>query len=149
MREYKLDIDINASAQKVWDALLDFDNYAKWNPVVPSITGVFEVGESIEHTLVKVNGEKVLYTPKVLQVEAPFKSTLAKSLLHPRFAYLVHHFELQALTDNLTRFRQRWECSGLAIPLPWNSFITRFKHFEKASAGLKAYLEHPSRQAAP
>lgn len=148
MREYRLDVEINAPVKDVWDALLDFENYSKWNPIVQSISGSFAEGESIKHTLLKVNGQKVLYTPIVLKVDAPFRSVLAKSLIHPKFAYLKHYFELEKLSENTTNLKQRWECTGLAVPLMWKGFIKRFENFEKSNAGFKRYLEKRREQSA-
>jgi uncharacterized protein YndB with AHSA1/START domain len=42
MRELRTEIEINASAEKVWRMLIDFDAYPLWNPFIRSIEGRLE-----------------------------------------------------------------------------------------------------------
>lgn len=39
MTELNTEIEIRASAERVWNALMDFDAYPKWNPFVREISG--------------------------------------------------------------------------------------------------------------
>lgn len=144
MKEYIIEVEIESPVESVWAALVDFESYSKWNPIVPAISGSFEVGNLLEHTLIKPNGKSASFSPKVLFVSPPNHSVLAKSIVHPKIAYLVHHFELESITKTKTSFRQRWQCSGFLMPLLWSKFIVRFENFRKANAGLKSYLENTS-----
>jgi uncharacterized protein YndB with AHSA1/START domain len=38
-KEIKTEILINASPDKVWAILTDFDNYPSWNPFITSLKG--------------------------------------------------------------------------------------------------------------
>lgn len=42
---------VNASAERVWHVLTDFDRWADWNPSVPSIRGEPQVGSTVALTL--------------------------------------------------------------------------------------------------
>lgn len=48
---YRTTFAVDASAEKVWEALIDFDRYAEWNPSVPSIEGDPRVGSTVSLTL--------------------------------------------------------------------------------------------------
>ena len=48
MKEFEIEIEINATPKKVWDVFLDLDNYGKWNPVIPSGKGKLEVNHTLE-----------------------------------------------------------------------------------------------------
>jgi len=48
MKELHSEIEINASAERVWDILTDFASYPQWNPFIRSISGELEVGERLE-----------------------------------------------------------------------------------------------------
>jgi hypothetical protein len=52
MKEYHTKIEINASKEKVWRALTDFESYSQWNPLVSSITGNLSEGGTIKTTIV-------------------------------------------------------------------------------------------------
>ena len=39
MREFRTEIEINATPDKVWDVLMDFDSYPEWNPFMQSASG--------------------------------------------------------------------------------------------------------------
>lgn len=44
-------LPIAASAQVVWDVLVDFDRYIEWNPFCVKASGVLEVGEPLSMKL--------------------------------------------------------------------------------------------------
>ncbi len=48
MPVYETTSEINASADRVWEILTDFDRYPEWNPQVPSASGVIEPGAKID-----------------------------------------------------------------------------------------------------
>ena len=43
-KEIKTEILINATPEKVWTILTNFDNYPNWNPFIKSIKGEVKVG---------------------------------------------------------------------------------------------------------
>ena len=44
MRQIHTEIIIQASAQRVWDVLTDFEAYPQWNPLITSVQGQARVG---------------------------------------------------------------------------------------------------------
>jgi hypothetical protein len=48
MKELHSEIEIDASAERVWDILTDFASYPQWNPFIRRIGGELEVGERLE-----------------------------------------------------------------------------------------------------
>lgn len=57
-------IKINASKEKVWKVLTDFEKYPNWNPFIKSISGDPIVGKKI-----RVEFEEMTFKPKVLVFE--------------------------------------------------------------------------------
>ena len=41
-------VEIHSSAQRIWDLILDFDNYPRWNPSVRRARGRAEPGQPID-----------------------------------------------------------------------------------------------------
>jgi hypothetical protein len=58
------EININATAKKVWNILLDFNAYPDWNPFISSINGNPEVGERLTARIADMT-----IKPKVIDVQ--------------------------------------------------------------------------------
>ena len=48
MKELHSEIEIAASAQRVWDILTDFSSYPQWNPFIRRISGEAKIGERLD-----------------------------------------------------------------------------------------------------
>ena len=48
MKEIKTEIEINASAEKVWQVLTDFAHFHDWNPFIREIIGTVSEGSKLE-----------------------------------------------------------------------------------------------------
>lgn len=138
MHTYKLDKTIHASNEKVWQALIGFDNYALWNPIVPRISGSLKTGSVLAMTL---SGHKKPVAAKVKSVEDKRYLILSRELLHPAILQIDHHFELEIIEKGTTHFSQRWVCSGLLTPVLWSMITKRLAVFEEFNEGLKRYAE--------
>jgi uncharacterized protein YndB with AHSA1/START domain len=44
MKNIQTEILINTDITKVWDVLMNFDNYPKWNPFITSLSGERKLG---------------------------------------------------------------------------------------------------------
>jgi hypothetical protein len=65
MKEIITEIIINASATKVWNVLMDFENYPEWNPFIISIEGSGEKGASLLNKI-KIKEKISTFKPIVL-----------------------------------------------------------------------------------
>ncbi len=65
MRTIESDTVILASAEKIWDILLDFDRYQEWNPFNKSLSGRPETGERLKATLQLEDRKPMVFKPKV------------------------------------------------------------------------------------
>lgn len=141
MKEFSIDINISAPIEKVWETLVDFDNYENWNPVVPNMTGVLSVGNDIDHTIIWKNGESSLSSAKVDSVNPLNSFVLSKSHKVPQLARMVHFFELKSVSSESTRFCQRWQCYGLMTCLFWRKISNKLGRFNEFNETLKAHVE--------
>ena len=48
MLELRTETEIDAPVERVWQVLMDFDSYPRWNPFIRSIRGTPEVGSRLE-----------------------------------------------------------------------------------------------------
>jgi hypothetical protein len=68
MKEIRTEIVIEAPRQLVWDVLMDFEQFANWNPFIVSITGTPHIGEKLVTTMLQ-GGKKQVFKPKVLVLD--------------------------------------------------------------------------------
>ena len=149
MKEFEIEIEINATPKKAWDVFVDLDNYGKWNPVIPSGKGKLEVNNTLELIWERAT-KTVVFRPKIVAIEPHQRFTFSTTILHTQLAHLMHHFEFEAIDNDAgTRLVQRWECTGLMIPLLWGVLLPGFKEFENMSIGLKDYVEGSSTEPQP
>jgi uncharacterized protein YndB with AHSA1/START domain len=69
MKELHSQIDINASAERVWQLLTDFASYPQWNPFIRRISGEPATGERLKVRLEPPESRGITLRPKVLSAE--------------------------------------------------------------------------------
>jgi hypothetical protein len=70
MKHLHTEIDIDASAARVWEVLVDFDGYPEWNPFIVEISGTPEVGEKLRVRMQPPGSRVMTLKPKVLAAES-------------------------------------------------------------------------------
>ncbi len=64
-------ITINAPAQKVWDILIDFEQYPKWNPFTVKAESTLKIGETVDLYIPQKNGSLKKYKFILEEFDAP------------------------------------------------------------------------------
>jgi len=62
------EIEINASAECVWDILTAFNQYPDWNPFIRSIKGSASPGAELNVQIQPPQGQKMAFNPMVVSV---------------------------------------------------------------------------------
>lgn len=111
-KEIKTEIIINASREKIWKVLTDFEAYPQWNPFVVRIEGKPIIGTRLKNTL--QNGDKQFqFKPIVTSVE-PGKSFAWLGSLFIKGLFDGHHsFELKDLGNSQVKFIHSEQFSGI------------------------------------
>ncbi len=98
-------IDIEANPQKVWEKLVDFNAWQRWNPFIPSVEGNLRVGEQMRIEVIPPGLKPMIFKPEVFEVKPETKIVWGGSFLG--FVYRGDHaFLLEPLPGGTTRFRQ-------------------------------------------
>ena len=71
MKENRNEIEINASAEQVWEILTDLEGYAAWNPLLYRGKGKVAVSETVE-VAARTASKDMPFICKVVKVE-PFR----------------------------------------------------------------------------
>ena len=69
MNQISTDIEINASAERVWQVLTDFPKLPEWNPFLRSVEGKLDVGQPLKVYLKGSKGMGMTSKPTVLKAE--------------------------------------------------------------------------------
>src|ERR671913_1178670 len=108
---------IQASPQRVWDVLADFEAYSEWNPFIPRISGSAETDSRLDVQLQPPGGRGMRMRPTVLASKRPEE---LRWLGHPGVPGLFdgeHRFRIEPLGTDRVRFVQEERFSGLLAPL--------------------------------
>jgi hypothetical protein len=142
MRELYSEIEIHASAERVWHLLTDFPRLPEWNPFMQRAEGQVKPGEKIEVYLQPPNGSGMAFKPMLTKVEPHRELRWLGHLILPGLFDGEHIFVIEALAPNRVRFIQREEFKGLLAPLMlrWVGENTR-RGFEAMNQALKAEAE--------
>jgi hypothetical protein len=117
-KDIQTEIEINASAEKVWQILSNFEKFPAWNPFVINVLGTPKVGEILQIEVQLPESRLLKFTPKVLIAE-PNKE-LRWVGTSPLGSFRGEHFyKIESLTENKIRFIHGEHFSGWAVGLIW------------------------------
>lgn len=117
MPGWTTEVVINAPRSQVWQQATHFDAYSEWNPFVIEAHADFAVGKTIRFLEdLKQFGQHWI-TAEFLAIEPPQSFVWRGHFAAPYLFTVCHYFELEALSETQTRFRQIHKNSGLLIPL--------------------------------
>jgi hypothetical protein len=141
-RELATEIEIDASPEKVWKMLTDFEGMADWNPYIVSISGNLTPGERLRVRLKQPNRKAFDIKPRLLTVSPGRELRWLGKLGIPGVFDGEHIFEIYPIGDRGVRFVQRERFSGFLVPLLWNMLDTDTRDgFEQMNLALKQTAE--------
>lgn len=113
--EIKTQIRINATPDKVWAVLKDFENYPTWNSFIRSISGEPKVGNQITVSIFPPEGEKMTFKPTVLAFEQNKEFRWIGKLLFKGLFDGEHKFELIDNENGATIFNHSENFKGILV----------------------------------
>jgi hypothetical protein len=140
------EVEINASAEQVWEVISDLESYKEWNPFMQSAHGKLEVGERLHMTL--HNGSLTLdpFEPILLHViDGREINWIGRVANIPRLFDGNHHLIIQPLPDGSVKFIQYENFNGIIVSLTnlfqKGLFEDTHQGFIKMNKALKAKVE--------
>ncbi|MDB5753352.1 MAG: Polyketide cyclase/dehydrase [Ramlibacter sp.] len=146
MHEIATEIRIDASAQRVWDELVDFASHPDWNPFIREISGVPQVGQQLKILVQPAGGKGMRFQPMVLAATPGQELRWRGRWLVPGLFDGEHYFRITATGAGTTQFVHGEKFSGVLVPLARKSLdgATR-AGFEAMNQALKTRAERPAR----
>ena len=111
------EIEIEASAERVWAVLTDFASYPRWNPFIRSVMGVPQKGARLRISVQPSGGKAMRFTPVVLAAEAGRELRWLGRLLLPGIFDGEHSFVIEPQGEGKVRFQQSERFSGFLVGL--------------------------------
>ena len=141
--EIRDEIEINASTDKVWATVIDFENYKNWNSQLTFLGGTVKPNGNLHLKLSATGAEPYEFKPDISywQEEKQF-AWIAKTGL-PRIFDGEHFFELKDLGNGKTLLTNREEYTGILSQIfrQLPMMKTAPDGFKKMNLELKNYIE--------
>lgn len=141
--EIRDDIEINASTDKVWATIIDFENYKNWNSQLTYLGGKVQPNGKLHLKLVASGAEPYEFKPDISYWhEKKQFAWIAKTGLSRIFDG-EHFFELKDLGNGKTLLTNREEYRGLLSQIfrQLPMMKTAPDGFKKMNLELKNYIE--------
>jgi len=142
MRELRSEIEIAASARRVWEILTGFADFPQWNPFIRRARGNLVMGERLEILMQPSGARGMTFSPTVLTVEVDRELRWIGHLFVPGLFDGEHIFTIEPLGTGRVHFTQREIFTGLLVPLLSRMLDTDTRRgFEEMNKALKARAE--------
>jgi hypothetical protein len=116
-KQISTQIVINATPEKVWNILTDFERYPAWNPFIKSIKGPAIIGQSITARIEPPEALGMTFTPNVLVFNSNQEVRWRGKFIISGLFDGEHIFQLTDNGNGTTTFQQSELFSGILVPL--------------------------------
>lgn len=115
--EIYTDIEIATKAEKVWQILINFNDYSNWNPFLTKVEGKAQAGTKITIHVQAPGLKSMTFNPTIVKVEENRELRWIGKFFLPGVFDGEHIFMIEELESNRVRFIQKECYTGLLIPL--------------------------------
>ncbi len=142
MKQVFTEIEINATSEKVWQVLTDFESYPEWNPFVRKLAGNVQVGERIKVFLQPPNQKGVTFKARIIKFVPLREFRWYGVLFIPGLLDEEHVFEIHSPEPHRVHFIQREVFKGILAPVILRSIAKNMRAgFELMNQALKERCE--------
>jgi len=114
--EVRTEIDIEASEDRIWEVLTNFEDFPNWNPFITRLSGTPEVGEKFEVTIHPPDSNPMTFKPTCEEAVPGKQLRWLGTVILPRIFDGEHIFEIEDKGDGTSRFIQRENFRGILVP---------------------------------
>ena len=141
MKNIQTEILILADTAKVWDVLMNFDSYPKWNPFITSISGEPKLGSRLTVSIKPPGGKGMTFKPNILTLEANKEFRWKGKLGINGIFDGEHYFILESVDNDITKFIHGEKFSGLLVPFVRKMLDKTQKGFQLMNESIKNECE--------
>jgi hypothetical protein len=141
-KQLRTEIDIDATPERVWQVLTDFDAYPRWNPFLLKASGTPVPGQRLTIHMRPEGGRAMTFRPVVREVVPQRRLRWLGHLLVPGIFDGEHSFTLEPREGGGVRLVQQEDFRGVLVPLLAGSLDRRtLPAFESMNRALKRQAE--------
>ena len=143
MHEIESEIDIAATAERLWSILTDLTAYPSWNPFIRAIKGSIETGQRLTVSIQPTGGKAMTFRPTVLLATPNTELRWLGHFLIPGVFDGEHYFKIAQMDTGRVRFTQGERFSGVMVGMVKASLDRRTKAgFIAMNAAIKTRAEN-------
>lgn len=142
MRKIETTIEINATPEKVWQVLLDFEHYPQWNPFIKTISGKKEIDAQLTVEIQPPENKTMVFKPIVLDVVENKEFRWKGKLFFKGLFDGEHFFKLSQTKEGTTLFTQGENFSGILVAILARMLVDTETGFELMNHALKEECEN-------
>ncbi len=116
-KQLETEIEINASADRVWKILTDFHAHPSWNPFIKELRGKPAVGEKLRVFITPPGGKGMIFKPTVTKADENRELRWLGKLFISGLFDGEHYFRIETIDENRVKFIQGENFSGLLVGL--------------------------------
>ncbi|HTX61696.1 MAG TPA: SRPBCC domain-containing protein, partial [Methanobacterium sp.] len=128
-------------AKAVWDILMNFEDYPRWNPFIKKISGDLQLGSQIEVSIQPPNSNMMTFKPKILEYEPLKKLRWIGKTFIPKIFDGEHSLIIQEITGDKVLFIQKEQFTGIFVPIVSGLLNHTNQGFELMNQALKVEAE--------
>jgi len=117
MKVIRADVEIEATAERVWEVLTAFAAYWEWNPSVRAAEGSAAAGTWLKLRVTVWRGVTLPLRVKITHAEAPRELRWVGTAGTPLLFRGEHSFRIELAGNGHVRLRQEERFTGLLVPL--------------------------------
>jgi hypothetical protein len=142
VKEISSEVEIRASAEKVWSLLTDFASFHQWNPFIRWVKGEAKPGTRLHVRIQPSGASGMTFRPTVLKADPNRELRWLGQLLLPGLFDGEHIFQIEKLEAERVRFSQREIFTGIFVPLMARSLDKDTRRgFQEMNLALKKMAE--------
>jgi len=142
MKDYKIEIEINASKEIVWKALTDFENYPNWNSVlVMKNNDSLILGDKFHVTTIQSHCKQSKFKATATSKENFQSFSGTQTIIGKWFFQATHHFIIKERDKENITFIQKWELKGIIASMFRKQIFKELEVFNKMNSELKELVE--------
>jgi hypothetical protein len=147
MRIIETQIDIAASANRVWQILTDFRAYPDWNPFITEIEGRPEQGARLRVRICPPGRSAITFKPIILVAARECELRWHSRRIVPGFFDGEHSFQIRT-HGRSCRLRQSERFTGIMVRMIGDSLFDAMQQgFDEMNAALKLRAETVSKDS--
>jgi len=142
MKSIHTQIQIHATAEKVWQVLTDLETYPRWNPFITGVEGEVRAGSRLMVRIAPPGSRAMTFRPMITTVDPGYELRWLGRLWFAGLFDGEHIFKIQPMDGDRIQFVQAENFTGLLVPLVWGKLKAGTRQgFELMNSALKRTVE--------